>query len=87
MQCPQCDNIVTIKTSVGSHKCLRCLFEWWGTTLTEAKRIWGDAMPDKDLKKWLELRNKIKPELHGDVPKGATIEIDETGKAVLRDNY
>jgi hypothetical protein len=43
---------------------------------------------DEDLKKWLELKNKMKPELHGDVPKGATIEIDpETGKAVPRDNY
>jgi len=56
--------------------------------LDEAKRIWGDAMPDEDLKKWLELRNKIKPELHGDVPKGATIEIDpNTGKAVPRTKY
>jgi hypothetical protein len=42
MQCPQCDNIVTIKTSVGSHKCLRCVFEWWGTTPTEARKILGD---------------------------------------------
>ena len=45
--------------------------------LNEAKKIWGDAMSDEDLKKWLELRNKIKPDLHGDVPKGATVEIDE----------
>jgi hypothetical protein len=50
----------------------------------EAKRIWGVSVTDEDLKKWLELRNKIKPELHGDVPKGATI---ETGKAVQRDDY
>ena len=56
--------------------------------LDEAKKIWGDAMSDEDLKKWLELRNKIKPELHGDVPKGATTEIDsETGKAVPSDDY
>jgi hypothetical protein len=88
MQCPQCDNIVTIKTSVGSHKCLRCLFEWWGTTLTEAKKIWGDAMTDEELEKWLELKNKIRPELHGDVPKGATIEIDpKTGKVAPRTDY
>jgi hypothetical protein len=51
--------------------------------LDEAKKIWGDAMSDEDLKKWLELRNKIRPELHGDVPKGATVEIDsKTGKVV-----
>ena len=49
--------------------------------LDEAKRIWGDAMDDQDLKEWLELRNKIDPDLHGDVPKGATIEIDsKTGQ-------
>lgn len=60
----------------------------WQMNLDEAKRIWGDAMSDEDLKKWLELRNKIKPELHGDVTKGATIEIDsKTGKAVPRDYY
>jgi hypothetical protein len=53
--------------------------------LDEAKRIWGDAMSDQDLKEWLELRNKIDPDLHGDVPNGATIEIDsKTGKAVTR---
>ena len=56
--------------------------------LDEARKIWGDAMPDEDLKKWLELRNKIKPDLHGDIPKGATIEIDsKTGKAVPRVDY
>jgi len=45
-------------------------------------------MTDEELKKWLELKNKIKPELHGDVPKGATIEIDsKTGKALSRDEY
>jgi DNA helicase TIP49 (TBP-interacting protein) len=50
--------------------------------LDEAKKIWGDAMSDEDLEKWLELRNKIRPELHDPkIPKGATIEIDsETGK-------
>lgn len=54
----------------------------------EAKKIWGDMMPDEDLKKWLELRNKIRPELHGAVPKGATVEIDEkTGKVIPRDDY
>ena len=56
--------------------------------LDGAKKIWGDAMTDEELKKWLELKNKIKPELHGDVPKGATIEIDsKTGKALWRDEY
>jgi hypothetical protein len=56
--------------------------------LDEAKRIWGDAMTDEDLKEWLELRNKIAPDLHGDAPKGATIEIDsKTGKAVPCDKY
>jgi hypothetical protein len=52
--------------------------------LDEAKRIWP-GVSDHDLKEWLDLKNKIKPELHGDVPKGATIEIDEeTGEAVPR---
>jgi hypothetical protein len=61
----------------------------WQMNLDEAKKIWGDAMPDEDLKKWLELRNKIKPELHDPkIPKGSTIEIDpKTGKAVPRDDY
>jgi len=55
--------------------------------LDEAKRIWP-RVSDEDLKKWLELRNKIEPDLHGDGPKGATIEIDEeTGKAVPCDKY
>jgi len=54
--------------------------------LDEAKKIWGDAMPDEDLKKWLELRNKIRPELHDPkIPKGATVEIDsETGQEIPR---
>jgi hypothetical protein len=56
--------------------------------LNDARKIWGGSMSDEELKKWLELKNKIKPELHGDVPKGATIEIDsKTGKAVSRDEY
>ena len=56
--------------------------------LDEAKRIWGDALSDEDLKKWVELRNKINPDLDGDVPKGATIEIDpETGKVVKSTEY
>ena len=54
--------------------------------LDEAKRIWAGMMSDEDIKKWLELKNKIRPELHGDVPKGATIEIDTgTGKVVPHD--
>ena len=57
--------------------------------LDEAKRIWGDAMPDEDLNKWLELRNKINPDTHDPkIPKGATVEIDEkTGKVIPRDDY
>lgn len=56
--------------------------------LDEARRIWGGIMPDDILKEWLKLRNKIVPELHGDVPKGATVEIDEkTGKVVPRSDY
>lgn len=57
--------------------------------LDEAKKIWGDWMPDEDLKKWLELKNKMKPELHDPkIPKGATVEIDsDTGKVVPRLDY
>ena len=57
--------------------------------LDQAKKIWGDAMSDEDLKKWLELRNKIRPDLHDPkIPKGATVEIDsDTGKVVPRDDY
>jgi hypothetical protein len=57
--------------------------------LDEAKKIWGDWIPEEYIKKWLELRNKINPDLHDPkIPKGATIEIDSnTGKAVLRDDY
>lgn len=56
--------------------------------LDEDRKIWGDAMSDEDLKKWLELRNKISPDLHDPkIPKGATIEIDETGKVVPRTDY
>lgn len=51
--------------------------------LSEAKKIWGDAMSEEELKKWLELRNKIKPELHGDIPKGATVEIDDVTGLVI----
>jgi hypothetical protein len=55
----------------------------------EAKKIWGDAMSDADLQKWLEFKNKRRPELDDPkIPKGATVEIDEnTGKAVPRDQY
>ena len=57
--------------------------------LAEAKRIWGDAMSDEELKNWVELQKKIKPELHDpSIPKGATIVIDsKTGKVVPRDEY
>jgi len=55
----------------------------------QAKRIWGDWMPDEDLKKWLELKNKRKPELDDPtIPKGATVDIDsKTGKVVSRSDY
>lgn len=54
--------------------------------LDEAKKIWGDAMPADDLKKWLELKNKVKPD--PTIPKGATVEIDsETGKVVPCTDY
>ena len=55
----------------------------------EAKKIWGDMMTDEELKKWLELRNKIRPELHDPkIPKGATVEIDsDTGKVIPRVDY
>ena len=57
--------------------------------LDEAKRIWGDAMCEEELKKWLELKNKRNPELDDPkFPKGATVEIDtKTGKAIPRDDY
>ena len=29
MQCPKCDNIITITAPEGYRKCLRCLFQWW----------------------------------------------------------
>ena len=55
--------------------------------LDEAKQIWKDAMSDADLKKWVELKNKIRPDLHDPkIPKGATIEIDSvTAETVKRD--
>ena len=90
MQCPQCDNVITVTTSVGSRKCLRCAFEWWGPmTLGEAKKVWGGAMTDQELEKWLELKNKLNPELDNTaIPKGATVEIDEkTGKVVPSKDY
>ena len=52
--------------------------------LDEAKKIWGDAMTDEELKKWLEMKNKLRPELDDPrIPKGATVEI---GKAVYHPN-
>lgn len=57
--------------------------------LDEAKKIWGDAMTDEELKKWLEMKNKRRPELDDPrIPKGATVEIDsKTGKVVPRTDY
>ena len=57
--------------------------------LDEAKKIWGDAMTDEELKKWLEMKNKRRPELDDPrIPKGATVEIDsKTGKVVPRSDY
>jgi len=57
--------------------------------LDETKKIWGDWMTDEYLKKWLELKNKRRPELDDPtIPKGATVEIDSaTGKVVPRSDY
>jgi len=57
--------------------------------LDEAKKIWGDAMPADDLKKWLELKNKRNPERDDTmIPKGVTVEVDpKTGKVVPRSDY
>jgi hypothetical protein len=63
----------------------------WGDWMTadDAKKIWGDWMPADDAKKWLELKNKRRPELDDPtIPKGATVEIDSaTGKVVPRSDY
>lgn len=52
--------------------------------LDEARKIWGQMMSEEELKGWLELANKIRPEEHDpNVPVGATIELDAaTGKHV-----
>ena len=57
--------------------------------LDEAKKIWGDRMSDKDIKEWLEIKNKIKPEFHDPkIPKGATVEIDpKTAKVIPCTDY
>jgi len=57
--------------------------------LDEARKIWGDAMTDEELKEWLELKNKRNPELDDPtIPEGATIEIDpKTGKVAPRTDY
>lgn len=59
--------------------------------MQEARRIWGDVMPEDVLKEWVRAVNKRRATFHLDdpkIPKGATIEIDEkTGKAVQRDDY
>ena len=57
--------------------------------LDQAKKIWGDAMPADDLKKWLELKNKVNPDIDDPrIPKGATVEVDpKTGKVVPRSDY
>jgi hypothetical protein len=54
--------------------------------MADARKIWGSMMNDEELKEWLDLKNKIKPEEHdSNIPKGATIEIDpNTGKHVPR---
>jgi hypothetical protein len=45
--------------------------------MNDAREIWGTMMSDEELKEWLELKNKIKPEEHDQtIPKGATIELD-----------
>ena len=57
--------------------------------LEEARKMWGDTMPDDILKEWLELRNKIVPDDHDQsIPKGATVEIDsKTGKVIPSTDY
>jgi hypothetical protein len=40
----------------------------------EARKIWGDAMNDQELKKWVEMKNAFKPGMDDpSIPKGATI--------------
>ena len=29
MYCPNCENIIIVKTATGANKCNKCLFEWW----------------------------------------------------------
>lgn len=59
--------------------------------MQEARRIWGDVMPEDVLKEWVRAVNKRRAARHLDdpkIPKGATVEFDEkTGKAVKRDDY
>ena len=55
--------------------------------LTEARKIWRGMMNDEEIKEWLELRNKIRPEEHDlTIPKGATIVIDSKTGMVLETN-
>ena len=57
--------------------------------IEEARKMWGDTMPDDILKEWLELRNKIVPGDHDpNIPKGATVEVDsKTGKVIPSTDY
>ena len=57
--------------------------------LTKAREIWGSMMNDEEIKEWLELRNKIRPEDHDPkIPKGATIVIEpNTGKHFPNGNF
>ena len=43
----------------------------------EARKVWGDALNDQELKEWVEKRNQIKPGMDDpSIPKGATVSRD-----------
>jgi hypothetical protein len=40
----------------------------------EARKVWGDAMTDEELKKWVEMKNAFKPGTDDpSIPKGVTV--------------
>ena len=40
----------------------------------EARKVWGDAMTDEELKKWVEMKNTYKPGTDDpSIPKGVTV--------------
>jgi hypothetical protein len=43
----------------------------------EARKVWGDAMTDEELKKWVEMKNTYKPGTDDpSIPKGETVSRD-----------